>query len=372
MGESILYKNIEVQNPFEDSFIADVLTIDGKIENIFRHAEAQAEASPKSCMHKDCTGKIITHGLIDRHTHGGFGCNFNTCTEDELQEYLINCQKHGITSVLPTIMTDSIENINRQINLIKNTASKGAKILGIHLEGPFISAKKKGIHPEKYILAPTVENLNKIDTDFIKILTYAPELDNDGKFLQELLKRNIIPSVGHTDCIFEVAQKTFKHGAKSVTHLFNAMRAIHHREPSVIIAALNDDNVGVEIIADMEHVNKEIIKTVLKLKPKEKILLISDALPISYSSMKEAVFGGEKIFYDGHKAASIDGTLAGSTLYFDDIYQKIKDIVPFKDFIGFASKNIAESIDLNWNCKVEKGLDDFVIWDKENYKIFSF
>ena len=105
----------------------------------------------------------------------------------------------------------------------------------------------------------------------------------------------------------------------------------------------------------------------MKLKPKEKILLISDALPISYSNQTETVFGGEKIYYDGHRACSKEGTLAGSTLFFDDIYKKIKDFVPFRDFIGYVSKNIAESIGLNIPCKVEKGTDDFVIWDLTNY-----
>ncbi|MCR4881403.1 MAG: N-acetylglucosamine-6-phosphate deacetylase [bacterium] len=363
MGKNILYKNIEVQNPFEDSFSADVLISDGKIVEISENLSCEKII--------DGTDKIISPGLIDRHTHGGYGCNFNTCSEEELQTYLVNCKNHGITSVLPTIMTDSIENINRQINLIKNISSKGAKILGIHLEGPFINPVKKGIHPEEYIISPAIENLNKIDTDFIKILTYAPELDENGEFLKELLKRNIIPSVGHTNSTFDEANNAFKNGAKSVTHLFNAMRPIHHREPSAIIAALNNDNAGVEIIADLEHINAEIIKTVLKLKPKEKILLISDALPISYSSQTETIFGGEKIYYDGHRACSKEGTLAGSTLYFDDIYQKIKDFIPFKDFIGYASKNIAESIGLSPKYEVEKGAEDFVIWDKKSHKIIS-
>ena len=367
----ILLKDIEIQNPYEESYVADILVSDGKIENIFSEAKGQVETSPKYDHIKDCTDKIITPGLIDRHTHGGYGCNFNNCNEEELQNYLINCQKHGIKYVLPTIMTDSIENINHQINLIKNTVSKGAKIIGIHLEGPFINKKKKGIHPEEYILEPTIENLNKIDTDFIKILTYAPELDLNGEFLNELIKRNILPSIGHTESDFGIAQQAFKNGAKSVTHLFNAMKSIHHREPSSAVAALNNDNVGIEIISDLEHVDKEIIKIVLKLKPKEKILLISDALPISYSNQTEAIFGGEKIYYDGKRAASKEGTLAGSTLYFDDIYPKINDFVPFKDFLGFASKNIAKSLEMNISCKVETGSDDFVIWDKKNYKISS-
>lgn len=358
----ILLKNIEIQNPFQESYISDILLEDNRILQISNNINSE------NAKVIDGTDKIITNGLIDRHTHGGYGCNFNTCNEEELQNYLVNAQNHGITAVLPTIMTDSIEQINKQINLIKSIKSKGAKIIGIHLEGPFLNPCKKGIHPEKYILEPTIDNLNKIDTDFIKVLTYAPELDNNGDFLKELLSRNIIPSIGHTDCQYDLACEVFKQGAKQLTHTFNAMRLIHHREPSVITAAFNDDNVGLEIIADLEHVHKAIIEMMLKLKPKNKILLISDALPISYSDKKEEIFGGEKIYYDGKKATSKEGVLAGSTLYFDDIYQKISDLVEFKDFIGFASKNIAESLNIPFYGIKENSVTDLILWDKKTHK----
>lgn len=355
----LLLKNIEIQNPFCTSFISDILIDENKIIKI----EENINSTDVKII--DGTGKILTTGLIDRHTHGGYGCNFNTCNEEELQNYLINVEKHGITAVLPTIMTDSIENINKQIQLIKNIKSKGAKIIGIHLEGPFINPNKKGIHPEKYILEPTIENLNKIDTSFIKVLTYAPELDNNKEFLAELKKRNIIPSIGHSECTYNLACELFKNGASQITHIFNAIRPIHHREPSVITASLNNNNSSVEIIMDLEHVHKAVVETILKLKPKEKILLITDALPISYSEKKEDIFGEEKIFYDGKKATSADGVLAGSVLYFDDIYKKISDFVEFKDFIGFSSKNIAESLNIDFKEIKENNVCDLILWDKE-------
>jgi len=354
-----LLKNIEIQNPFKPAFTSDILIDENKIIKI----EENINSDDAKVING--TDKILTVGLIDRHTHGGYGCNFNTCTEEELQNYLINVEKHGITEVLPTIMTDSVENINKQIQLIQNIKSKGAKIIGIHLEGPFINPCKKGIHPEKYILEPTVENLNKIDTNFIKVLTYAPELDKDNEFLEELNNQNIIPSIGHSECTYDLACKVFENGANQITHIFNAIRPIHHREPSVITAALNNNNIGVEIIMDLEHVHKAVVETLLILKPKEKVLLITDALPISYSDKKEDIFGEEKIFYDGKKATSADGVLAGSVLYFDDIYKKISDFVEFKDFIGFASKNIAESLNIKFSEIEENSTCSLILWNKE-------
>ncbi len=358
MQKSFLLKNITVQNPFVEPFAADILVENGKISKVGEGLSCEG------CEVIESRGKIITTGLIDRHTHGGYGCDFNTCSEEELQNYLINAKKRGIVAVLPTIMTDSVENINRQIALLKSVNSKGARILGVHLEGPFINKNKKGIHPEEFILNPTVENLNRFDTDFIKVLTFAPELDASGEFLNELKKRNIIPSIGHSEATFEEGMCAINNGATQVTHLFNALRPIHHREPSVATAALNDDRVGVEIIADLEHIHEAVLKMVLKNKPKNKILFISDSLPISYSCATEGIFGGQKIFYDGKKATSKDGVLAGSTLFLDDIYKKIAHFVEFKDFIGFASKNIAESLNVEGFDEVKAGMDfeDCFVW----------
>ena len=356
----ILIKNITIQNPFADSFIADILLENNKIVKI-----AENILIPDANI-KDGSGKIITPGLIDRHIHGGYGCDFNTCSEDELQNCLINLKKHGVVAVLPTLMTDSVENINRQIALLKTIRSKGAKILGVHLEGVFINAKRKGIHPQKYILPLTLENLNRFDAEFIKVLTYAPELDKNGEFLQELINLGIIPSIGHSDASYDEAISAIGFGVKQVTHLFNAMRPIHHREPSAIIAAINNNDVALEIIADLMHVHKAVLEMIFKSKAKDKILLISDALPISYSAETEMIFGGQEIFYDGQKATSKDGVLAGSTLFLDDIYRKISDFVEFKDFIGFASKNITRSLGIKDFPIVEVGaeFDLLHIWDK--------
>ena len=255
--KKLLIKNVLVQNPFVEPFLSDILVENGIIKEI--NSEIHCEDTEII----DGSNKILTPGLIDRHTHGGYGCNFNTCSENELQEYLIKIKRHGVVGIVPTIMTDDIKVINNQIKLLKKIKSKGAKILGIHLEGPFINSLKSGIHPQKHILLPSIENLAKIDTENVKILTYAPELDTDGSFLEELLKRQIIPSIGHSNATYVQASKVFENGVNQITHLFNALPPIHHREPGIVTAALNNDNIYVEIIADLEHIHKSIIEIIL-------------------------------------------------------------------------------------------------------------
>lgn len=349
--KKLIIKNVLVQNPFVEPFLSDILVENGIIKEI--NSEIHCEDTEII----DGKNKILTPGLIDRHTHGGYGCNFNTCNENELQEYLIKIKRHGVVGVVPTIMTDDIKVINNQIKLLKKIKSKGAKILGIHLEGPFINSLKSGIHPQKNILLPSIENLEKIDTENVKILTYAPELDKDGSFLEELLKRQIIPSIGHSNATYDQASKVFENGVNQITHLFNALPPIHHREPGIVTAALNNDNIYVEIIADLEHIHKSIIEIILKLKPKEKILLVSDSLPISHSNLKETIFGGQKIFYNGNKATSKNGVIAGSTLFLDDIYKKTSDFIKFRDFIGYSSFNIAKSLGIQGYGKIEIGIE---------------
>ena len=191
-----------------------------------------------------------------------------------------------------------------------------AKILGIHLEGVFLNPEKKGIHNCKLFLEPSIENYKLIEDDFIKIVTLAPELDNDFELSRYLKSKGVKVQAGHC-----------KGGDLSecdgVTHLFNAMSAVSHRGSTTALSALTSDNIYTEVIADGVHISDEALKLVFKSKPLGKILLISDCLPITKSDLKEMDFVGEKIYFDGQKATSKEGTLAGSTSLLSDIVKKL-------------------------------------------------
>lgn len=250
--------------------------------------------------------------MIEQHFHGAYGIDFNTASIDDVLYLSEKLLKHGIGGFFPTLVTDSVENIKRQIRVIKEASKTCPRILGIHLEGIFINPEKKGIHNPEHFLELTVVNYKLIEDDFIKIVTLAPELDNG--LVKYLHSKGVKVQAGHCTGFGDV---------DGITHVFNAMSGISHRENSTALSALVNDNVFVEIIADGIHVSDEALSLVIKSKPQDKIILISDSLPITHSDMKETIFADSKIYYDGKVATSENGTIAGSTVLLDGIVKKL-------------------------------------------------
>lgn len=277
--------------------------------------------------------------LVEQHFHGCFGVDFSTCEAKDILFLAKKMLTHGVGGFFPTLVTDSVDNIKRQIEQIKIAKSQQteemAEILGIHIEGIFINPEKKGIHDEKLFLRPTVENFKLIEDDLIKIVTLAPELDENTELRRYLTLKGIKVQAGH--CVGEDLSK-----CSGVTHLFNAMKGISHRESSTALSALINDNIYTEIIADGIHLSKDILELVFKTKPDDKIILVSDSLPIAGSNVKEIMFAGEKIFYDGKKATSESGTIAGSTAILDEIIRKLayQDSEKFEYYVKMASDNL--------------------------------
>lgn len=263
----------------------------------------------------------ITKLLIEQHFHGCFGIDFNKASADDVLDLSKEILKYGIGGIFPTLVTDSVENTKKAIQTIKKAANKQtsdmAKILGIHLESIFLNKEKKGIHNPEHFLDLTVDNFKHIEDDFIKIVTLAPELDMG--LIDYLRSKNIKVQAGH--CIGGDLSK-----CDGCTHLFNAMSGITHRKSSTTLSGLINDNIYTEIIADGIHVSDEALQLLFKTKPKDKIILISDSLPITKSNLTEMTFADEKIFYDGKKATSKEGTLAGSTALLPDIIKRLAKV----------------------------------------------
>lgn len=250
--------------------------------------------------------------IIEQHFHGAYGVDFNRAGVNEIVNLSHQLRKDGIAGFFPTLVTDSIGNTKTQIDVIKKAAEMCKGILGIHLEGIFLNPIKKGIHNVEHFLSLTVENYKKLEDEFIKIVTLAPELD-DG-LVSYLKSKGIKVQAGH--CVGWAEGKSKPDG---VTHMYNAMSGISHKESSTALSALLDDSVYTEVIGDGVHVKDDALKLLFKTKPEDKIILVSDALPIAHSKQKEMIFADSLIFYDGKDARSATGTLAGSVNLLPDI-----------------------------------------------------
>ena len=288
--------------------------------------------------------------FIEQHFHGCYGVDFNTAFVDDVLELSHKILKEGVGFIFPTLVTDSVENIVRQIKVIKEAASHQtsdmAKICGVHLEGIFLNPEKKGIHNSDWFLSPNRENFSKVEDDFIKIVTLAPEL-TDVDLLNYLRSKGIKVQAGH--CV-----GTDLSLCDGATHTFNAMDGFTHRHASTVTSALIKDDLFTEVIADGVHVCDDALKLLFKVKQMNKILLVSDCLPCTHSDLNEFDFAGEKIYFDGVKATSKEGTLAGSTMLLPDIVK----VLAKKDL--FNKQHISNSYDYH-------GIDSHgeIEWDDE-------
>lgn len=288
--------------------------------------------------------------LVEQHFHGCYGIDFNKASVDDVLYLAKNILKEGVGVIFPTLVTDSVENIARQIKIIKEASNKAtsdmAKICGIHLEGIFLNPEKKGIHNPKHFLKPTIDNFNLVADDFIKIVTIAPELA-DVELLKYLRSKGIKVQAGH--CVGSDLSN-----CDGTTHTYNAMSGITHRGSSTALSALIHDNLYTEIICDGVHVSDDAIKLLFKTKQMNKILLISDCLPCTHSDVKEFIFADEKVYFDGNKATSAEGTLAGSTKLLPDIVK----ILGKKDM--FSKQYISNSYDYH-----NLDIDGEIEWDED-------
>ncbi len=285
--------------------------------------------------------------LIDNHTHGAYGINFNYASYDEMKFLLKEHFERGIVGICPTLVGESDENIFKQLKMFKEIKEEQIKnpqkecfILGVHLEGTFLSPKSPGIQDVSTFKKPNIENFKNLAKDLkdiIKIVTIAPEED-DG-LIDYLNKNNIVTQAGHT-------KGDNLKGCKGTTHHFNAMPSIHHRINSIALSGLINDNY-IEVIADLVHLSKDILNLIFKVKPKNKIILISDSLPCAHTD-KEIIFCNKKINPQG---LDDKGVLAGSSKTIDEICQNLikENILKDADIEQMAYYNQIEYLKLNQN-----------------------
>ena len=317
----------------------------------------------------DAQGLYVAPGFIDLQVNGGAGHNFEDSSTEEIEKIIAFHVSHGTTGFLPTTVTAPIAKIRSAIEKVKRTDNPA--ILGMHTEGPFISLKRKGAQNPQYILEPSIEKFNELvkgHEDFIKIVTIAPEVDGAEALLTRIKKIGAIPSLGHSDATYEETLKALDQGVALFTHMFNATREFHHREPGAVGAALESD-VMVELIADGLHVHQAAIRLLLNAKGIDDICLITDSISAAGLKDGEYSIGGLDVWVKGGEARLADGTLAGSTLTMEQAVKNFMEFtkISFAEAVRAASLNPARLLNIaGRKGSLEKSKDaDIVIFDED-------
>ncbi len=337
---NLLLKNAEVVFP-NHSEQTNVLIENGKIKSISNeivNAEKVLELE----------GKKLLAGFIDIHNHGAVGFDVNEASKDDLIEVSKFLAKKGITAWLPTLVPDSDENYQKateSIDGLMNIQSELpiAQVLGVHYEGVFANEKMCGaLRPEYF---KNFKNGNEISQlprlkKGIHFTTLAPEVENGIELIKELTRQNWIVSIGHTKANTEVLDKAFRNGAKHLTHFFNAMTGLHHRDLGVVGWALTNNGVTFDIIADGVHVHPMMVRFAIKTKSVDKVSLISDSVLPTGLGDGEFEIWGEKITVVNGKTQNETGSIAGSVITMEDAFKKL-------DNLGFSNSEISKMASIN-------------------------
>lgn len=323
---------------------------------------------------------VIVPGFIDQHIHGANSADAMDGSIDALSKIANAVAKEGTTTFLATTMTQSPENITKALNAVKEYIEKdpsdGAKVLGVHLEGPFISPKHIGAQPLEYVASGDVETFKKYyeaSGKTIKIVSLAPEMEGAEELITYLKENGVVASIGHSGAKFSDCENAVKWGVSNITHTYNAQAGLHHRDAGVVGAALLFDEVNCEIICDTIHVSIPAIKLVIKNKPHDKVTLITDSMRAKHLPDGESELGGQLVIVKNGEARLVNGALAGSVLKMNDAIKNIvtKGGIPFTDAIDFATINPAKNLGIyseTGSIKVGKNAD-LTVLDKETFEV---
>ncbi|MCM1150110.1 MAG: N-acetylglucosamine-6-phosphate deacetylase [Butyricicoccus sp.] len=315
----------------------------------------------------DAEGCYVIPGLLDLHFHGCKGEDFSDGDPKGLQKMAEFELKSGVTYICPAGMTlpeEILKPVCRAAARYQKKPGQGAELVGVNLEGPFLSAAKKGAQNAAFLHDPDAAMLARIQDaaeGMVKLLTVAPELPGAEEFIREAAAMGIRVSVGHTAADYETACRAFAAGARQATHLFNAMLPLGHREPGVVGAAFDNKDVSVELICDGIHIHESVVRAVFRLFGPERVILVSDSLRPTGMPDGRYPFGGQEIELKGRRAtmANDPNTLAGSvSTLMDCVRTAVSFGIPLEDAVRAASHNPAAALGLEGRIgSVEPGME---------------
>ena len=370
MQNYLIIKSCRLYNSPDKDALYDINVSNNKIQRIERTSEKN---KCENLIYAE--GGIASPGFIDVHIQGAGGADVLDNKMESLEAISKTLAKVGTTAYLGTTVVKPEEG-NQHLKLMRQCVNKdlgGATLLGVHLEGPFINIKKKGGLAEDSIYEPTLEGLESIfeaTGDSLKMMTIAPELPGNIEIIKHLVKHKVVASFAHSDADYEETKKGFEAGINHVTHIFNAMRSLHHRTPGPLAAIFENNNISVQIISDGHHLHPSIVNIIYELIGGKRCICITDGmhgigLPDGYY-----MYNGRK--YESKKGAAryLDGTLIGSTMSLGNIALNFMEFTgcTFETAINSVTKNPAKLLNIyNEKGSLDLGKDaDIVLFDKDN------
>jgi len=337
-----------ILTPQEELADKVILVEEGRISAIGHRDEIRI---PDGCRDYVAHGATIVPGFVDVHIHGAGGHDVMEGNAKALNRVAEVLARHGTTSFLATTVTAPVEDTTRSLEGIARyirdhqAGPRGehasAEIVGVHLEGPFISRQQRGVHPPDDILKPSIPLFDQFfhaAGGLVRLITIAPENPGALELIAHAVSKGVVVGIGHTDADFDQARAGIKAGARHAVHMFNAMRAFTHRDPGVIAAILTDPEITAEIIADGVHVSAPAMQVLLLAKGLDQVLLVSDG--IAATGMRDGCYrlGTSEVDVAGGVARNKEGKLAGSTLTLDRALRTMVSLgVPLEDAVRMAT-----------------------------------
>ncbi|WP_314065010.1 N-acetylglucosamine-6-phosphate deacetylase [uncultured Vagococcus sp.] len=365
-----IIKNVRITQG-QELVAATVIAEGGKIQRILVEESLGVTESFQGNV-VDGNNQLLIPGMIDVHIHGAHNFDMMDGTVESIQAVSKACAETGCTSFLVTSVSSSLEALLQMIEQTKRVIGKeqGAKIAGIHLEGPYLNVEKKGMQNPVFLRHPDLEEMKTIldvADGLIKMVTIAPELPGGLELIDFLKERGVVVAIAHSNATYEEAQMAFSKGASHITHCFNAMPAIHHRAPGLVTAALEDDSVSVQAIVDGVHLHPGIVRLMHKIKGPDKMVLTTDALQAMGVGDGDYLFGGHQVTVTDGVARLQDGTLASSTVTMNRSLQFSTSFgIPLADTIEMAAGTPARVLGIADVGQIKEGfVADLVLLDEE-------
>lgn len=352
---------------------AQLELVDGKIKNVFNYGSHTVDV--------DYGEKRIVPGFIDVHTHGAYGFDTNDAEEEGLRNWMKHIPEEGVTSILPTTITQSEKVLTaalKNIAKVVNDGYEGAEILGIHFEGPYLDMVYKGAQPEQFIKKPDVEQFKRYQSaaeGLIKVITMATEQDDEFALTKYCTEHGVAVSIGHSAATYEEASMAVAHGAKSMTHIFNGMTPFHHRKPGLVGAAMRFRDTFGEVICDGNHSTPEALNDLYMAKGRDYTIMITDALMVKGLPVgTKVLFGGNEIelYPDGSAHLTDTKSLAGSTLKVNQGLRVLVEnaLIPFDYAINSCTLNPARLLGVdNRKGKIVTGYDADLVVLNDDYSV---